>query len=341
MSKWFLKGKMAGFSNIDEKLKDVPWRGGLAVVGIGFVCATIVSTLLSQVFSPAIKSSTSSVASENQVQQNAGFNLPPSISTLNQASLDLILKRNIFNSEGSVEGDASANSDNANTAPTTEIVKTDMPIKLLGTIYGGDPYSGIAIVENSAKRTINSFLVGDTLSKDALLKEVRRERIIIDRQGRLEYADVERPEVPKNRRDRKTAKSAPAASGVSALATEPPPATFKEEGFERKGNEITMAQNYKQKLLSTDITKVLQDAKATPNMVGGELKGFSLTRIRKDSIYEKAGLQNNDIVEEVNGVPLNDAAQAIKLLQSLRNENRIDVRINRGGSIMTVTLNVQ
>jgi type II secretory pathway component PulC len=76
-------------------------------------------------------------------------------------------------------------------------------------------------------------------------------------------------------------------------------------------------------------------------MVDGELRGFIITRIRKDSIYEKAGIQNDDIVEEVNGVPLTDTSQAIRLLQSLRNESEIEIRVKRGGSPMSFTIGVR
>jgi len=129
--------------------------------------------------------------------------------------------------------------------------------------------------------------------------------------------------------------------GIAPIATEPPPQTYQEEGFERKDREIQMAQTYRQKLLTTDFTKVLQDAKASPNMVDGELRGFELSRIRKDSIYEKSGLQNADIIEEINGVALTDVAQAIRLLQSLRETPEIELRIVRGGAPMKFTLTIR
>ena len=76
-------------------------------------------------------------------------------------------------------------------------------------------------------------------------------------------------------------------------------------------------------------------------MVDGELKGFTLTRIRKDSIYEKSGFQNDDVVTEINGVPLTDTAQAVRLLQSLRNESEIEIRMMRSGTPLNFTLKVQ
>ena len=60
-----------------------------------------------------------------------------------------------------------------------------------------------------------------------------------------------------------------------------------------------------------------------------------------DSIYEKAGLVNNDIIREINGVSLRDAGQAISLLNSLRGESDIEVKLDRGGSTMTLNMQVQ
>lgn len=310
-----------------------PWKAGLVVLGLSFVLATVCSTIAANLFFPA----DGRVPQGVKLQSN--FNVPNPTSTLNQASIDMILKRNLFNSEGTAE-DAKKEED-AQGPQTAEAVKSDLPVKLVGTIYGGDPFSGIALVENNSKRTINSFMVGDNLIKEAVVKEIHKEKIIIDRSGRLEYIEVVREQLSRNKRNKKKAVVAGNSGSVAPLATEPPPSTFKEEGFERKEKEISMTQAYRNKLLTTDFTKVLQDLKATPNMVDGELKGFLLTRIRKDSIWEKAGFQNDDIAEEINGVPLTDTAQAIRLLQSLRNESEIEVRVNRGGTPTKFVLQVR
>jgi general secretion pathway protein C len=316
-----------------DRWASIPWRGCLIVLGVSFLLASLLSTFLAQVFLPkgrAAAASTNAMAT--------GVNVPGA--TLNGAGVDVILKRNIFNSEGAaVDETKKTEEDPANKTPSVEIVKSDLQVKLLGTIYGGDPYSGLALVENSSKKTINSFMVGDLLLAKATIKEVHREKIIIDRDGRLEYIEVAKTELARNKRKKKTSPTG-VQQTIAPIATEPPPDKFKEEGFERDGKGMVMTKAYQQKLLTTDFTKVLQDAKATPNVEGGELKGFCLTRIRKDSIYEKAGLQNDDCVTEINGVPLQDAAQAIRLLQSLRNESDIDVRLTRGGAPMTFNLQI-
>lgn len=324
---------MADFSKTLERFSALPWRATLVVLGASFITATVASTFVAKLFLP---SDGRAAAKGLEVDT---FNVPAPTASLNQANIDLILKRNLFNSEGAAED---AKKDQANQEPESqEAVKSDLPVKLVGTIYGGDPFSGLALVENVQKRTINSFMVGDTLLKEATVKEVHKERIIIDRSGRLEYIDVEKTTLTRSSRKQKKAPgAAPASTGLAPIATEPPPDKFREEGFERDKQEMNMTESYRQKLLTTDFPKVLQDAKASPNMVDGELRGFCLSRIRKESIYEKAGLQNDDCVTEINGVPLTDTAQAIKLLQSLRNEKEIEVRLNRSGTPMKFNLNI-
>ena len=308
------------------------WKISLTLIGIAFVGASIASTLIGSWISPK------PVGQQKDRLIDDPFSIPTSVASLNQNAVDTILGRNIFNSEGGAENEPPVE---RLTDSSSEAVKSDLPVKLMGTIYGGDPLSGIAMVENSNKRTINSFMVGDTLLQDAMVSKVLRERIIIERTGgKLEFIEVDKPELTRSRRSKAKARR-PASSGPAPIATDPPPNTFKEDGFERVNTDVTMTQAYKSKLLSSDFTKVLQDAKATPNMVDGELRGFRVDRIRQDSIYQKLGMQNGDIVQEINGIPLNDTAQAIRTLQGMREEKEFEVRISRGGSNMRLNLNVR
>lgn len=321
-----------------SKIDAFPWRGCLIAVGASFLFASTLSTLVAQFF---LNKDTKSMAARSaQLASRSDFAVPGSTASLSSTAVDQILKRNIFNSEGAAIDDTKKTDESG---PKTEAaVKSTLPVKLLGTIYGGDPLSGAAMVENTTKKTVNTFMVGEILTKNATVKEIHEMRVIIDHDGRLEYIEVEKQELARSKRKKKSKDPTPSSAGtIAPIATEPPPSAYKEDGFERKEREISMTSAYKNKLLSTDFTKVLQDAKASPNIEGGELKGFVLTRIRKDSIYEKAGLQNEDIVTEINGIPLTDTAQAIRLLQSLRNEAEIEIRILRGGSPMNFNMNVR
>jgi general secretion pathway protein C len=327
-----LKNSDKHFEN-KTKLESLPWRGILGVLGGSFLIATVVNTVTASLLFPANKITRTRINPSSLVIPNATASLSPK-------GVEAILKRNIFNSDGDVdETIIEGSGEETGEEDLTNAVKSTLNVRLLGTIYGGDPFSGAAIIENTSKRSTNTFMVGDILIRGAKITEVLRERILIDNKGRIEYIEVEKTKLVRSRRSRKK-KGGAVKKGIAPLANTPPPKKFAEEGFERDGSKIELTDEYRKKLLTTDFTKVLQDAKATPNMVDGELRGFRLTRIRSGSIYEKSGFQNDDIVEEINGVSLNDTSQAIRLLQSLRNESSIEIRINRNGSSMRFDLNV-
>jgi len=327
---------MPDVSKALEKIAAAPWRPGLVVLGASFLAATAVSTVMGYLVQPAPGS-----ARPMSRPASSNFSVPEPTATLTKASIETIVKRNLFNSEGVAGAGQQLEGGSSQDGKAAVILRSTLPIVLMGTIYGGDPLSGIALIENSTKKTINSFIVGDSLQKDVTLTEIHKEKVIISNAGRSEYIEVLQEKLSRSKRKRKSIVPVDPADIVAPLATEPPPPSFKEDGFERKERDISLTQAYREKLLTTDFTKVLQDAKATPNMVDGELKGFKLDRIRKDSIYEKSGLQNDDIITEVNGVPLSDAAQAIRLLQSLRKEAEIDIRIIRATTPMTFNLRVK
>ena len=165
----------------------------------------------------------------------------------------------------------------------------------------------------------------------------------MDRGGRREFLDMEVTELVRSSRDRSKKKPPGGAKSdePTPIASGPAPENFKEDGFERAGSNIQITSAWKENLLTTDFTRVLQDAKAEANVVDGEVKGFRLTRIREGSAYLKAGFQNNDVIEEINGVPLKDAGNAIRQLQQLKTASDIEVRVNRGGSSFNMNIQVK
>lgn len=309
------------------------WILGLLVTS--FVLASTLSLYMSIVLLPVGKSTRVARSKPAVDGPRIDANL------FNKADLDLILDRNIFNSDGKLGDNVEGANTKNNQRGSAQLVKSDLPLKLTGVIFSGDPFNGLAMIENSEKRKTNSYMVGDPVVDSARLVEIYDDRVIIERNGGREYLEMSRFEMPTTRR-KGPAKPSGGALPLDRIASRPPPEAFKEDGFERKGSTIKLTEEFKRNLLSPDqFTKVLQDAKAEPNMVGGELKGFRLTRIRENSVYEKAGFQNGDVVEEINGIPLRDAAGAIKLLNQLRNEKEIEVRLNRGGQVSTLGIQIQ
>ena len=245
-----------------------------------------------------------------------------------------IFKRNIFNKDGEIPVEEEDSAFQVEEEKTQEILKTQLPIKLLGTIYSGSNKTGLAIIKQQKK--VKSFFVGEQIFKDTYLLEIYKEKIIINRNSRKEYLEVDPFKIQRTKR-----KLAKLDVDKSKFAIKKKVSSYKEEGFERKDSEVTMSSEYRKRLLTQDFSKVLRDAKAEPYFEGGELSGFRLTRIKSGSIYQKSGFLNNDIIREVNGTQLVDTAQTINLLNSLREESEIDITIMRSGVPITINLQVK
>jgi general secretion pathway protein C len=301
----------------------------ISLLSTAFLLATILNVSLSWVFTSKLNYGT-------QVQNQSQVSLPPFTPTiLSDADLETILKRNLFNAEG-ISGQSKGGENKKN-----EIQKSELKLTVIGTIYGGDPKSGVAMIENSDTKAINSFMVGDEIlpGENAVLSHVLKEKIFILRDNsRYEFLEVANPEF--QRSSRKNRGNSSKDSEMAGSSTKSAQDTFSEPGFERKGNSVSMSSEYRRKTLTSDMAKVLQDAKAEPNMVDGKLKGFRLTRIRDDSIYLKAGFQDLDVITEINGIELISASQAISTLQSLRDASKIEITYMRGDQKSTVALNV-
>lgn len=76
---------------------------------------------------------------------------------------------------------------------------------------------------------------------------------------------------------------------------------------------------------------LITQARALPEMRGGQMIGFKLTQIVPGSFYQKAGFTEGDIIKSVNGEKITDAAKALELLQGIKSMSSLDMQIERGG----------
>jgi type II secretory pathway component PulC len=118
--------------------------------------------------------------------------------------------------------------------------------------------------------------------------------------------------------------------------------SVKEPGFEREDSNIRITEEYRKHMLEKDLPKILMQAAAEPKMdANGNILGFALFDIEKDSIYAKAGLVDGDLIKSINGEELNSAQGTIKLLNSLKNASGVNFTIERDGQSIPLNLDVR
>jgi general secretion pathway protein C len=196
---------------------------------------------------------------------------------------------------------------------------------VLGVIASGDETAGVALIKASASGKTFAARTGQEIDKSVFLRRVTREYVYVEIKGKTERIRVgEQIEAP-------SYGPAP-ASGLGVA---------KYEGLERSGNQVRMTTALKDQILKHDLSKVLMQVAAVPYYVNGALQGFRLWDIDPGSVYEQAGFVNGDVVTSINGNQLTDVAGTIRMLQSLKDEPKVDVTFVRQGAEQTFQLVVQ
>ncbi|MCX7959177.1 MAG: PDZ domain-containing protein, partial [Deltaproteobacteria bacterium] len=85
----------------------------------------------------------------------------------------------------------------------------------------------------------------------------------------------------------------------------------------------------------TNLNDVAMQARIVPNFEGGKANGFKIFNIKANSIYEKIGLKNGDVIQKINGFEINSPDKAFEVYQKLKDAKAINIDISRDGRNMS------
>jgi type II secretion system protein C len=235
------------------------------------------------------------------------------------ASLDLEVlgSRNIFNSAArqDIPAVAAAVEEDAN----EPVAASSLSLVLRGTWIGERSRKPAdrgawAIIEDPASHSQAVYQVGDALpGADAQVVEILPRAVKIRRGGALELLSF-----PENW---ETAADGSVLTGGAPLS----PSAGLDEIRQIAPNRFQVSQRLLDYKLA-NLTETLTEARAIP--VPGE--GFRIKNIKKGSMFDKIGIQNNDLLRSVNGIELNTFEQAMKAYKLLQKEPRLHLEITRG-----------
>lgn len=80
-----------------------------------------------------------------------------------------------------------------------------------------------------------------------------------------------------------------------------------------------------------DLTSMMSQAVIRPFMVGGVQNGFVVSNIVPGSLYQKLGLQNGDVVVNVNDKKLESAEDILRLVNTMQDGGSVSVNLVRNG----------
>ena len=190
----------------------------------------------------------------------------------------------------------------------------DQLIELKGTVAGEGKY-GFAIVEEKGTRKQKLVKSGDILSGAKVVRIKRNAVDFLVGDQVLTLKIVESKEEPI---------LAPVPSAVSA-----PPSGATILNRTEIDNELQ------------DMGGLLRKALVRPYFNAGVPDGFIVSSIRSGSLYQKMGIMDGDIIQEVNGRKIQTADDVMGLLSTMRAGSGLSVTVTRRGNKETLNYQFQ
>jgi general secretion pathway protein C len=224
-----------------------------------------------------------------------------------QAFYRLIVERNLFGSTDKTY----AEKVQATGAP--EVQPLSALLELKGTVAGDSKYAFAVIEEKGRNNKQGLYKIGEKVAGATLLK-IQRDKVVVryqDKEETLKKRDMaEGPIVP----------GGPAPAGAPAA-----PASG------------TVAQNRADIMGSLkDLGTMLSQAQIRPYFTRGLPDGFMVSGIRPGSVYQRMGLTDGDILQEINGRKMKGADDMMELYNNLRSSGRMNLNVQRQGRTETI-----
>jgi general secretion pathway protein C len=206
------------------------------------------------------------------------------------------------------------------TEPDAQAQTLPLNAKLLGTAPGAG-IDSFAIIQDEANKTQQLYRVGDKV-QNRTLTGVEWDRVVLKSGQGEEILKIVEPVG-------KPGGAPPAAPAVGS------------DSVQQRGENDFVIDRAEVDRAMENMNQLFTQIRAVPHFQDGKAAGFRLFAIKQDSIFEKIGLKNGDIVSRINGNELTDPARAMTLLQDLRSEGRITVDVNRNRQSTTLNYEIR
>lgn len=228
---------------------------------------------------------------------------------------DVIVRRNIFDSSAVYDP-------NAVVAGGGDC-KSDASVRLLATVVADLPeYSSALISVGGKDGSADGYVVGDEVTGEGRILSIEQKKVCTDAGSCFCMGND---------------------SALPGAASGGKPAAGDDEGG------ISKLSDTKFQVDSSVLENALGNVEALATQMrvvphkgsDGQIDGYRVSSIRKNSLFDKLGIKNGDIVHGVNGQPLTSAEGALATYQALKNERSFSFEITRKSQRQTLEYEVR
>jgi general secretion pathway protein C len=180
---------------------------------------------------------------------------------------------------------------------------------LKGTVAGGASF-GFIVIEERGKNKQRLYRLGDMIGSDKLVKITRNTAVIRSGGREITLKIKETPE------------------GSLLSRQQGQQASIPSSGMALNRGEVS------EKL--RDLKTIMTQAAVRPYFEAGEQEGFIISDIKPDSLYQKLGLHNGDIIIDVNGKRMQTADDILQTVNIMQSGGSIALSLKRNGKVETI-----
>ena len=303
----------------------------LSVVAVMLMGAyALASTASAWIMSEMMNATLTSFDRPNSRQGPASFSIGP---TSNYRDIrKAVMDRNVFNSAGEFPDEEPIEDDVKKSKVddfdfNAPCVKSSLKLTLVGTIVIG-PDTSVATIQEDGFSEADIYKVGDgVIDQDGVsIARIERNRVVLNNNGVKECLEI------KENSGNRVSNEYPGAP------TSPNPVPGPDAPVGSGGKDCLLEEQYVQDQLGPGFGTIIQKARLVPNTVDNVMNGFKIFAIDKSSLLGRVGLQNGDIITQVNDVSLKQPEQGFTLYQAFQDDREIRISILRQGE-KPVTIN--
>ena len=189
---------------------------------------------------------------------------------------------------------------------------TTLALTLHGIVAGKRAADSRALIVANGDE--EPYAVGAQLPGGAVIRSIYPDRVLLARDGRLEALRLP------------TDDTAGAAGSQQPVMMQP------------QAMAPTQSLGQLRQEIANNPQRLMDVVRAMPVMDHGKLTGYRIYPAGNPSQFNELGLKPGDVVTAVNGIPLTDPAQGMRVLSSLKTSEQVSVTLTRNGQTQTQIL---
>lgn len=245
-----------------------------------------------------------------------------------QGHLTSIRNNDLFNAKGDAKAPAKVEKKiDKNRVCKEANRKSNLPINLVSTVVLQDSVKSVASVQVRGNKSLQYLREGEKVNNIAEIGSIDDKRVVLKNlnSGECEYVAA------KEKREKRLA---PIKVERNLQKGKKIIQAAKRTGISNEGNKFKIKKSLRDEMMS-DMSNILTQARAVQIQNPDGTLSFSMQEIVPGSIFSNLNIQDGDIINNINGKPINSLNEIMSQFGQLKTRDEYEIKLKRNGEEIT------